>query len=211
MITRIDERDPQLVFTPNDAWFPGGQKPEYMETTMGTKTAGARVSFNFKGTGVEMFGTISNNLRAPTFTNTYTIDGGNPVKRSQQPVLLNSAFNAKLFGVQGLKDGAHSLVMEVLVQDSENWIDYLEVSTSNASSVSLPPSVSTPFTQQITSSATSAPAPTSSGVDASGGLSRAAVAGIAIGSTTGVLSDAFAHWMGPTTSLAENEREMWRD
>ncbi|KAJ8095526.1 hypothetical protein PM082_023052 [Marasmius tenuissimus] len=187
MITRIDERDPQLVFTPIDAWSPGGKKPEYMETVMGTTTAGARVSFNFTGTGVEMFGTISNNSSAPTVTNTFTIDGGSPVQRSQKPVLaFNSQYNAKLFSVRGLKDGVHNLVMEVLVEDSETWIDYLEVDASTESSASLPSGVPASPTQQTTSSGTGPLAPTLSGTHASGGLSRAAVAGIAIGGMTGV-------------------------
>ncbi|KAJ8095530.1 hypothetical protein PM082_023056 [Marasmius tenuissimus] len=185
MITRIDERDPQLVFTPTDAWSPGGKKPEYMETTMGTTIVGARVSFNFTGTGIGVFGTISNNRQAPTVTNTYTIDGGSPVQRSQKPVLgFQPQYNAKMFSVRGLEDGAHNLVMEVMVNNSETYIDYFEVEGSTKSSASSPSGVPVSSTQQITSSATSPPAPTTSGADAGGALSPGAtVAAISISGT----------------------------
>ncbi|KAK1230687.1 hypothetical protein PQX77_006218 [Marasmius sp. AFHP31] len=197
MVTRIDERDPRLVFTPNGAWFPAGKKPEYMETTMGTTTAGARMSFNFTGTGIEVFGTLSNDIRAPAVLNVFTIDGGTSVQWSQHPVLGHpTQYNAKMFSTRELEDGTHNLVMEVMVKDSATYIDYLEVNTSVGSSISLPPGVPTSLSQQITSSTislsapTSLPAPTSitaptvtPGTDAGGGLSRGAVAAISISGT----------------------------
>ncbi|KAK1230685.1 hypothetical protein PQX77_006216 [Marasmius sp. AFHP31] len=91
-----------------------------------------------------------------------------------------------MFGVQGLEEGPHNLVMEVMVGKSQTWIDYLEVSGSTEILASLPPGVATStVTQQTASSATSTLAPTASGTDAGGGLSRGAVAGIAIGGMTG--------------------------
>ncbi|KAK1230682.1 hypothetical protein PQX77_006213 [Marasmius sp. AFHP31] len=200
MITRIDDRDPRLVFTPNGAWSPGGKQPEYMETTIGTRTAGARMSFNFTGTGIEVFGVLSNDIRDSAVLNTFTIDGGTSVRWSQRPVLgLPTQYNAKMFSTRGLEDGTHNLVMEVMVKDSATYIDYLEVNTSVGSSTNLPPDVPTSLSRPITSSATSLPALTSlptptslpaptvtPGTDAGGVLSRDAVAGIAIGAMTGV-------------------------
>ncbi|KAK1225395.1 hypothetical protein PQX77_011665 [Marasmius sp. AFHP31] len=195
MVIRIDERDPRLVFNPNDAWYLGGTKDEYMGTTMGTTTAGAQMSFNFTGTGVEVFGTISDRVSAPTVKNTFAIDGRDPVQWLQPPARLSPQYNIKMFGVRGLEEGVHNLIMEVMVSDSQTWIDYLEVSASTEILTSLSPGVSTSTTQQITSSATSAPTPTRSGTDAGGGPSRGAVAGIAIGAMTGVfLMLLFSGW-----------------
>ncbi|KAK1230686.1 hypothetical protein PQX77_006217 [Marasmius sp. AFHP31] len=199
-ITQIDDRDPQLVFTPNGAWKPGGTEDEYMETTMGTTTAGARMSFNFTGTGIEVFGTLYNDIRDSAVINMFTIDGGTSVQWSQRPVLgLPTQYKAKMFSTRGLEDGAHNLVMEVTMKDSATYIDYLEVDTSVGGSISLPPGVPTTLSQQITSStislsaSTSLPTPTSitaptvtPGTDAGSVLSRGAVAGITIGAMTGV-------------------------
>ncbi|KAK1216665.1 hypothetical protein PQX77_020701 [Marasmius sp. AFHP31] len=94
MARRIDDRDPQLIFTPHDAWFPGGIQPEYMETTFGTTAAGARMSFEFTGTGVEVYGTISNNLSTSAVSNYFTLDDGAPYKWSRNPI-FPSSYNAR--------------------------------------------------------------------------------------------------------------------
>ncbi|KAK1225587.1 hypothetical protein PQX77_011482 [Marasmius sp. AFHP31] len=100
-----------------------------------------------------------------------------------------------MFGSGVLKNGTHTLVMEAMEEDSETFIDYLEV-TSNAfsptatrtSSSSLPTGVltstqSTLFSSTLFSSST--PAPTSDARD--GFLSPGAAAGVAVVATLGLL------------------------
>ncbi|KAK1215047.1 hypothetical protein PQX77_022366 [Marasmius sp. AFHP31] len=136
MIIRIDDHDPQVQFTPKEAWRSGGVASEYKETTRGTTKAGALMTLNFTGTGVEVYGSAS--IRPAglplAVLNHFTVDDGTPVQWSQDPKnWTGSPFNVKMFSELDLEDGAHMLVMQVGVQGSTTWIDYLEV-TSNKSS-----------------------------------------------------------------------------
>ncbi|KAJ8095544.1 hypothetical protein PM082_023071 [Marasmius tenuissimus] len=173
MARRIDDRDSQLIFTPNGAWTPGGSQFEYMGTTIGTKTVGARMSFNFTGTGVEVYGTISGNLSNPAVSNRFTLDGGTPFEWSPSPRRSFASYNAKMFSAQGLKVMTHSLVMVVMVNNSETGIDYVEYTPSKASS--------TPSQLGDADSSSS----TRSGSNG-GTLSLGTVAGISVGVMSGL-------------------------
>ncbi|KAK1225586.1 hypothetical protein PQX77_011481 [Marasmius sp. AFHP31] len=174
MTRRIDDHDPQLIFTPEDAWFPGGTKLEYMGTTFGTTVAGARMSFEFTGTGVDVYGTISHNLSTYAVSNYFTLDDGAPYKWSRSPLVRSpSNYNVKMFDARGLKDMAHTLVMEVMVNNSETWIDYLDFMPSEPS-----------FTSSQSASAVSSSSIRSG--SNGGALPPSTVAGIAIGAISGL-------------------------
>ncbi|KAJ8095536.1 hypothetical protein PM082_023063 [Marasmius tenuissimus] len=132
---RIDDHDSRVRFTPKEAWMAGGLTTEFMGTTMGTTTAGALMSFNFTGTGVDVYGSPSLYLASPPVLNLFTIDGGPPAQWSQDPQTWSGpSENVKMFSAQGLQYGPHELVMEVTAQGSGTWIDYLDVAGANDSS-----------------------------------------------------------------------------
>ncbi|KAK1219771.1 hypothetical protein PQX77_017496 [Marasmius sp. AFHP31] len=137
MIVRIDDHDPQVQFTPREAWGSGGAIEEYKETTRGTTKAGALMTLNFTGTGVEVYGSATTYpVPAPAVRNLFTVDGGTPVQWSQDPKnWTGSPFNVKMFSALDLEDGAHTLVMQVGVGGSFTWIDYLEVTSSKSSEI----------------------------------------------------------------------------
>ncbi|KAK1230681.1 hypothetical protein PQX77_006212 [Marasmius sp. AFHP31] len=144
---RLDDSDPALAYIPPGAWFIGGDSNEYNFTTHGTRNAGAQIQF---GTGIDVYGTTPhNNLSAPPVSNQFTLDGGDSVSWSAEPSSIPT-YNTNMFGAHGLQDGTHTLVMEVLVRDSETWIDYLEVSRATSSSVTTFTSVSTPSPETVT-------------------------------------------------------------
>ncbi|KAK1225397.1 hypothetical protein PQX77_011667 [Marasmius sp. AFHP31] len=160
MARRIDDRDSQLIFTPEDAWFPGGGQSEYRETTHGTSTAGARMSFEFIGTGVEVYGTISGNLAIPAVVNHFTLDGGTPSVWSPSPRRPFAFYNVQMFSARGLEDAvAHKLVMEVMVNHSETWIDYVQFPLSEPS-----PTPSQPINAASSSEPSKAPRSTPLGL-----------------------------------------------
>ncbi|KAJ8095527.1 hypothetical protein PM082_023053 [Marasmius tenuissimus] len=140
---RLDDSDPGLAYTPPDAWFIGGGGNEYKFTTHGTRNAGAQMHFVFAGNGVDVYGTISHNSSTLPALNRFILDGGDPVSWSAE-ASPTSVYNTNMFKAHGLQDGTYTLIMEVLVRDSETWIDYLEVSRATSSSVSMWTSVSTP-------------------------------------------------------------------
>ncbi|KAJ8095521.1 hypothetical protein PM082_023047 [Marasmius tenuissimus] len=162
---RLDDSDPGLAYTPPNAWFIGGDDNEYNFTTHGTRNAGAQIQFVFAGTGIDVYGTTPhNNLSAPPVSNRFTLDGGEPVSWSAvaNPI---PTYNTNMFGAHKLQDGTHTLLMEVLVRDSETWIDYLEVSRATSSSVPALASVNTPSPETITKTSTETrPLPTTSEV-----------------------------------------------
>ncbi|KAK1225589.1 hypothetical protein PQX77_011484 [Marasmius sp. AFHP31] len=133
---RIDDHDSQVHFTPKEAWMTGGLTTEFMGTTMGTTTAGALMSFNFTGTGVEVYGSPSLYLASPAVLNLFTIDGGAPVQWSQDPRAWSGpSSSVKMFSARELQYGAHALVMKVTAQGSGTWIDYLEVAANDSSQI----------------------------------------------------------------------------
>ncbi|KAJ8095423.1 hypothetical protein PM082_023193 [Marasmius tenuissimus] len=134
-LQKVDDHDPQVHFTPRDAWFSGGLATEFKETTRGTTTAGALMTLNFTGTGVEVYGSAPLSSVSPAVLNLFTVDGGIPVRWSQDPRTWSGPpTNVKMFSALDLEDGTHTLVMQVTVEGSATWIDYLEV-TSNESSL----------------------------------------------------------------------------
>ncbi|KAJ8095429.1 hypothetical protein PM082_023199 [Marasmius tenuissimus] len=185
MIVRIDDHDPQIHFTPREAWVSGGSTTEYKETSRGTSTAGALMTLNFTGTGIEVYGSAALwPLTSPAVLNFFTVDGGTPVQWTQDPRTYAGPPNdVKMFSALDLKDGAHTLVMQVRAQDSGTWIDYLEVTTSESSQIttSSPELTGTPPLSGKPSSSTSERLRDTDGV-----LSPGTAAGIAVGATSGL-------------------------
>ncbi|KAK1225398.1 hypothetical protein PQX77_011668 [Marasmius sp. AFHP31] len=103
-----------------------------------------------------------------------TDDGGDPVTWSASPS-PDRVFNTRMFSARGLSEGTHTLIMEVAVDNSETWIDYLEVVVSSPSTRT---TVSRLGTQTITAATTSSNRTT---------LSPGVIVGVSIGGTRAVL------------------------
>ncbi|KAL0569527.1 hypothetical protein V5O48_012438 [Marasmius crinis-equi] len=183
-MVRIDDTSPRLVYTPPDAWFLGGTESEWNFTTHGTRSAGAEMKFVFTGTGIDVYGTISFNQSTVSVSNTFSLDDKNPVTWSAS-VHSGPVYNTTMFSAQGLEDRMHTLVMQVKVENSETWIDYLEVTSSEAFSGSQPPTLST-ATPSL-SSAPTQPPPTQAASDRGHVLSAGAIVGITFSGTLAVV------------------------
>ncbi|KAK1231550.1 hypothetical protein PQX77_005342 [Marasmius sp. AFHP31] len=201
---RVDDTDPRLVYTPLEKWYRAGVEAEFMSSTHWTATADAQMVFQFKGwsffrivepqlilsgtsgTKVSVFGTISSNVPQPAMFNLFSVDDREPVPWSAaagKPAVYNQLF----FSSPTLEDGVHTLTMNVTVNGSQTFIDYLEFESSQLSLTPLSESSSSSSSSSTsTSLATSGvPIPATSAVaQVSGGsLSLGAVAGISVAAT----------------------------
>ncbi|KAJ8088521.1 hypothetical protein PM082_022594 [Marasmius tenuissimus] len=187
---RVDDTDSRLVYTPPEEWHIAGVEAEFMHSTHWTTTADAQMVFQFKGTKVSVFGTISSNVPQPATLNFFSVDDREPVSWSvaaQKPAVYKQLF----FSSPTLEDGVHTLTMNVTVSSSQTFIDYLEFEPSQPSSIPLSSSSTS------TSSATSdVPIPTTSvAVQVSdGSLPAGAVAGISVVATLAVISGLGCLW-----------------
>ncbi|KAK1227848.1 hypothetical protein PQX77_009126 [Marasmius sp. AFHP31] len=168
-LIRLDDRDPQISYTPASDWLPGGGGPEYQGTTEGTSAAGARMTFTFTGqslahflcplpsltvvtTGsyIAVYGTISHNLTTLPTSNTFTLtmSGRDTTHNSTWTAapVVGSLYNVKMYeSPQDIEYGLYTLIMNVGVKGSVTWIDYLELNQTNSSATSRASASSSPF------------------------------------------------------------------
>ncbi|KAL0067792.1 hypothetical protein AAF712_005232 [Marasmius tenuissimus] len=181
---RVDDTDSRLVYTPPEKWHTAGVEAEFMHSTHWTTTADAQMTFQFRGTKVSVFGTISSNTPQPATLNLFSVDDREPSSWSaaaQKPAVYKQLF----FSSPTLEDGIHTLTMNVTINDSQTFIDYLEFEPSQSSSTS---SFSSSTSTSLSTSGVPIPS-TSVVFQASGGsLPAGAVAGISVAATLVVMS-----------------------
>ncbi|KAG7089074.1 hypothetical protein E1B28_010784 [Marasmius oreades] len=224
---RLDDTDPRITYTPTTSWFMGGVAAEYNSTTHMSNTAGAQMVFQFRGTKVDVYGTITSNLAQVKSYDLFTLDSEDPVEWSvspQQPAV----YQTRMFSSPTLQDGPHVLTLKRYVDKSDTIIDYLEFMPSpselSSSQSPLGSSISEAGTQfpsspsVSTATTTVFPSPTFSGagklsnsvlpssVSNSSHLSSGAVAGISIAAMIMVISGVWVLiWQ-----CQKRRRRMWR-
>ncbi|KAL0564376.1 hypothetical protein V5O48_017670 [Marasmius crinis-equi] len=124
-LTRFDDRDSRITYTPISDWFPGGGgSGEFEGTTSGSRSAGAQMRFSFTGSYIAVYGTTSGNITSTATSNTFTlISGKTNISRastwSASPV-RSAIYGTKMYeSPKELGYDFHTLVMEVGVHDSE--------------------------------------------------------------------------------------------
>ncbi|KAK1230204.1 hypothetical protein PQX77_006713 [Marasmius sp. AFHP31] len=95
------------------------------------------MAFNFTGATIGIYRTTSNNMSSSTVHDLFTLDSGTPVPWSRQPNPI-PLYGTLLFSRHGLEDGRHTLIMEATVENSETWIDYIEVDSASTPLSSTP-------------------------------------------------------------------------
>ncbi|KAL0566390.1 hypothetical protein V5O48_015626 [Marasmius crinis-equi] len=165
---RLDDTDPRIHYAPSSAWGTFGSAPEYLQTTHITATSGGQMVFQFRGTKVEVYGTITSNAARIRNIAYFSVDDGDPQQWSAS-IQSQAMYNQKLYSSPDLPDGNHTLVMTNTVDNGETIIDYLEYMAST----------STPSSSPSSLASTSTPGAS---------LSVGAVAGISIAATLVVIS-----------------------
>ncbi|KAJ8088379.1 hypothetical protein PM082_022452 [Marasmius tenuissimus] len=182
---RVDDTDSRLVYTPSKEWHVAGVPAEFMHSTHWTNTSDAQMAFQFKGTKISAYGTISSNLPTLKTLTLISVDDGEPVRWEVSPQ-EEAVYHQLMFDSPILKDGVHILTMKATVNGSETFLDYLEFAPSQPSSISSSSELPT-----STSSNSGAPIPATSvvvQVSQGGALPAGAVAGISVAATLAVIS-----------------------
>ncbi|KAF9457664.1 hypothetical protein BDZ94DRAFT_194133 [Collybia nuda] len=133
----VDDRDPRVEYS--GSWMLSGDPGEFNSTTHGTVNAGSQVKFTFKGTSVQVFGTISN--RAPYTdapASTYSLDGS-PPQQFHPPPPDNIFYRQSFFKSSALEDKQHVLVITSTLSTAAFWLDYFEI-VSDGITISSSPS-----------------------------------------------------------------------
>ncbi|KAF9255470.1 hypothetical protein L218DRAFT_991854 [Marasmius fiardii PR-910] len=127
MMERVDDNDTRISYTPSvpKAWWMAGANSEYNHSTHGSSTAGAQMTFQFRGTRVDVYGTISGNLASLKTINEFTVDDGAPVTWTASPH-NPPLYNQRMFSSPTLQEGTHTLTMRITVNNSNTYFDYLE-------------------------------------------------------------------------------------
>ncbi|KAF9259418.1 hypothetical protein L218DRAFT_843039, partial [Marasmius fiardii PR-910] len=114
---RIDDTDPRIVYT--GFWFRGGVPlAEYENTTHGANLAGAQMTFRFKGTKVDVYGTVTSNLATKSNLDYFTLDDREPVEWSVPPQ-QSPDYGTLMYSSPNLEDGTHVLTLDVTVNQSD--------------------------------------------------------------------------------------------
>ncbi|CAA7262048.1 unnamed protein product [Cyclocybe aegerita] len=163
MARRVDDRDPAIIYStaPPGQWdwasssggFPWGAPEEYMGTTTLSRRKGARATFSFVGSSVQVYGTISINVTVSA-SSSYAIDGGAPTFYTA-PVVSQITYQTPFFQSRPVSPGRHTLVIQNEADEAWFWFDYIAYTPADET----PTSPTNPSAPSPTSTSTSATAP----------------------------------------------------
>ncbi|ESK82578.1 hypothetical protein Moror_3677 [Moniliophthora roreri MCA 2997] len=173
---RVDDMDSRISYTPANAWFLGGVSEEYNSTTHGSQSILAEMSFQFNGTSITVYGTITHRADIPSPVDVFALDDSLPVRFAPTVQAGVAQRHVRMFFSPPLKDGLHTLIMRRTVDKSESWIDYIDYTPSAATLASgegLSSSSSSPLPSSTTNQSNSNDAQLKS-------LSPGALAGIIV-------------------------------
>ncbi|KDQ28707.1 hypothetical protein PLEOSDRAFT_1102746 [Pleurotus ostreatus PC15] len=123
----------QIRYSAGWSFLPGNDN-EYLQTVSYTTTKDARFTFDFNGTSVKVYGSLSVRTQdIATLPNTsYVLDGGPPVLFHGNPSENDDhRYQQVFYSSPPLPFGNHSLVGTCVDQGSNVWIDYFVVEVPN--------------------------------------------------------------------------------
>ncbi|KAI0758008.1 hypothetical protein C8Q74DRAFT_292343 [Fomes fomentarius] len=151
--TIVDDDDAAVMYQPS--WHPDPGAWNMVDRSRhGTPDQGATASLTFKGTGIEVIGTVQSSASDGYPTTTYAIDGD--LIGTYTPPFVNNGdqlFNVSFFAKRDLTSGEHTIVITNTNGTSPNffWLDYFLVDSASVPGI---PDVPPPTTLQPTSTST---------------------------------------------------------
>ncbi|KAF8981627.1 hypothetical protein BDQ17DRAFT_1434306 [Cyathus striatus] len=140
-LIRVDDRDPSIVYSEKH-WLQGGVAGvEYNDTTTYPNAARAMATFNFIGTSVSLYGTLTSKSSAVKVQ--YTIDETVFPMTNYSPYPSN-AYQILLFEQWNLSTSSHSFVITILPGSVfDYYLDYLDYTPVESSITTMCPLLST--------------------------------------------------------------------
>ncbi|KAG6906576.1 hypothetical protein DXG01_013086 [Tephrocybe rancida] len=174
-VSVVDDTSPDITYS--NGWSKSGVSDEFNSTTHGTAIVGSQASYTFKGSVIEVFGTIGReNNGDPSFAaiSNYTIDNNLDTAVTFTGVIGSTNLHKQLFYSSNVLDGGqwHTLVITYMTAGRNPlWLDYFRVNDTP---------ITTTATSSTASIPTAQPSPTTS--SQSSRLSPGAIGGIVVGS-----------------------------
>ncbi|KDQ28708.1 hypothetical protein PLEOSDRAFT_156445 [Pleurotus ostreatus PC15] len=123
----------QIRYSAGWSFLPGNDN-EYLHTVSHTTTKGAQFTFDFNGTSIKVYGSLSvrNNDIATLPNTSYVLDGGSPVLFRGNPSANDDhRYQQVFYSSPPLPYGNHSLIGTSVDEGGKVWIDYLVVEVPN--------------------------------------------------------------------------------
>ncbi|EKM57414.1 uncharacterized protein PHACADRAFT_206341 [Phanerochaete carnosa HHB-10118-sp] len=117
-INEVYSADPTLVY--HGDWYLGNMSSNPNETTYGTRSTGANVTFIFNGTFIAAYGTIDNT----GVDLMWTLDDATPIRYTMSPQ-SPAQYRSLFLNVQPPDDRKHKLVIASASDGPTLWLDYL--------------------------------------------------------------------------------------
>ncbi|EEB89922.1 hypothetical protein MPER_11933 [Moniliophthora perniciosa FA553] len=116
---RVDDMDPRIKYTPANGWFLAGVSEEYNSTTHCSQSSPVEMTFQFNGTSIAVYGTISPLADRPNPVDLYILDDSSPVRFAPTIEAGVVRRHERMFFSPTLKDGLHTLVIRRTVTQRE--------------------------------------------------------------------------------------------
>ncbi|PFH48133.1 hypothetical protein AMATHDRAFT_66132 [Amanita thiersii Skay4041] len=123
----IDDVDPNIVYSPG--WVTAGSSSEFNNTVHGTQTAGARVTYTFRGSFISVFGTLGSDQDSVIPNATFSVDYSAPLPILGKPTGSNQ-YKHVYFQSGQLTDDEHTLSLTPTAQGALLWVDFFLVTPS---------------------------------------------------------------------------------
>lgn len=157
----FDDRDPLISYT-GGVWVQSGIAVEYNGTTTYSYQKGATASLKFSGTGVSVWGTLSEAYGLPI--SSYSIDGGYPTIDIAKTV-QTTQYQRLFFQSTELTASSHTLVIIMHSDNTTIFLDFIAVTPLVTASITTTSTVTTTTsTVTVTLSAKSISVPSSTPV-----------------------------------------------
>ncbi|KAF9254222.1 hypothetical protein L218DRAFT_951732 [Marasmius fiardii PR-910] len=127
----LDDRHPDIKYlNPKGelgSWFYGGARGEYRGTTTGTFTQSASMRFDFNGTYIGVYGTVSNDTRVQPPVCIFTLD--DEITSTWNPTLQPFIqMNQLMFEAKFLDPNRrHTMRMNATTAGAYTWVDYINI------------------------------------------------------------------------------------
>ncbi|KAF8815047.1 hypothetical protein BYT27DRAFT_7201145 [Phlegmacium glaucopus] len=129
----IDDQDPALVYGSGWTHYLRAGSSNYNGTSSLSRSQGSRVTLQFNGISIAVYGTSSPNN---TVVFTTVVDGSSALLTNVPTPTTTDQYRQLFFQSPPLSPGNHSFLLTNIMQDDWLWLDYFDITTDLPGSTS---------------------------------------------------------------------------